>query len=323
MRSPTLPADTSVIPGTPVEPSPQILTGAGRRLFLATRPAFLTVTVVAVLLGLANAWRSHLPFNGLTALVTLVFALAAHAGANVVNDFHDRDTDALNTERLFPFTGGSRFIQNGVLSPAVTAWLGYGLLASVVPAGLWLIGQVGCGLFWIGLLGLFVGWAYSAPPLRLAARGMGELAIALGWALVVVGSDFVQRGAFELHPIIAGLAYGLMVANLLYINQFPDAVADAAVGKLTVVARVGRRAAVNGYGVIAFCAGANVVAAVAVGLFPVATLVALPALLPAFKAWQELRRHAEQPAALRPAIQATIVAAHLFGLLLAAALVFA
>ncbi|GAB2181114.1 chlorophyll synthase ChlG [Denitratisoma sp. agr-D3] len=305
----------------PAEPSRDGLPGPLLRFFLATRPAFLSVTVVGVLLGLACAWRSHLPFNTLTALVTLVFALAAHAGANVVNDFHDRDTDALNTERLFPFTGGSRFIQNGVLSPRAVALLGYGLLASVVPAGLWLMGKVGAGLFWIGLLGLFVGWAYSAPPLRLAARGQGELAIALGWGLVVVGSDFVQRGAFELRPIIAGLAYGLMVANLLYINQFPDATADAAAGKRTVVARLGRRGAVNGYALIAGCAAVDVVAAVAVGLFPAATLLALLALLPAVAAWRQLRAHAEQPALLRPAIRATIAAAHLFGLLLAVAMV--
>ena len=173
------------------------------------------------------------------------------------------------------------------------------------------------------LIGLFVGWAYSAPPLRLAARGMGELAIALGWALVVVGSDFVQRGAFELHTIIAGLSFGLMVANLLYINQFPDAVADAAAGKRTVVARLGRRAAVGGYAVIAVCAAFNLLAAVAVGLFPLASLIALLAMIPAFKAWRLLRDNAENPAALRPAIQATIAAAHLFGLLLAAALAFA
>lgn len=309
-------------PSPPVaEPSLVRLPGLGRRLLFATRPAFLSITAVGVALGLACAWRSHLPINGLTALVTLVFALFAHAGANVVNDFHDRDTDAINTERLFPFTGGSRFIQNGVLSARAMALFGYGLLASVIPAGLWLIGQLGQGLFWIGLLGLFVGWAYSAPPLRLAGRGLGELAIVAGWGLVVTGSDYVQRGAFELQPIIAGLVFGLMVANLLYINQFPDATADAAVGKLTVVARLGRRAAVGGYGAIALCAGFNLLAAVATGLFPPITLVAFLALIPSFQAGRLLSDNAEEPEALGSAIRKTAGAAHLFGLLLAAALI--
>ncbi|RTL56989.1 MAG: prenyltransferase [Rhodocyclaceae bacterium] len=303
----------------PMEPSREQLPSALPRFFLATRPAFLSVTWVGVLLGFACAPG----FNALTAAVTLIFALAAHAGANVVNDFHDMDTDALNTERLFPFTGGSRFIQNGVLSPRSIALLGYGLLLSVVPAGFWLMAKVGNGLFWIGLAGLLLGWAYSAPPLRLAARGMGELAVALGWSLVVVGAAMVQGAAWAPRPFYAGLAYGLMVANLLYINQFPDATADAAAGKRTVVVRLGRTRAVAGYAVITALAALIVVAAVIMGVFTPWALASLLALLPAIQAYRQLAAQAEQPAALRPAIQATIAAAHLFGLLLAAALFFA
>jgi len=44
-------------------------------------------------------------------------------------------TDAQNTERIFPFTGGSRFIQNGVLTLAQTRNFGYALMACVVAAG--------------------------------------------------------------------------------------------------------------------------------------------------------------------------------------------
>lgn len=314
---------TSPATAFPGEPSAQALRGALSRLFLATRPAFLTITLVGVLLGLACAWRDAHVFHFATAAVTLIFALAAHAGANVVNDFHDRDTDAINTERQFPFTGGSRFIQNGVLSARAIAWLGYGLLASVIPAGLWLMSQVGSGLMGVGLLGLLLGWTYSAPPLRLAARGLGEVAIALGWALIVIGSDFVQRGSFAATPVWAGLAFGLMVANLLYINQFPDATADGIAGKRTVVVRLGRRQAVKGYALILLLTAAMLLAAVALGAFPLWALAALLALVPALKAYGVLRQNAEQPAALRPAIQATIGAAHLFGLLLAAALFFA
>lgn len=309
--------------GHRAEPDPAVLGGGWRRRFLATRPAFLTVTALGVALGWACAWRDGLGLDGTGAVLTLVFALVAHAGANVVNDFHDRAGDALNTERLFPFTGGSRFIQNGVLTPGAVARLGYGLLAAVVPAGLWLAWRAGSGLVGIGAAGLFLGWAYSAPPLRLSARGLGEAAIALGWALVVAGSDYVQRGAFAAAPACAGLAYGLMVADLLYINQFPDAVADAAAGKRTVVVRLGRARAAAGYGIIAAAAGLVLSLATVSGALPASALVALPALVPAFIAWRRLRAEAERPQRLRPAILATLAAVHLFGLLLAAALAFA
>jgi len=293
------------------------------RAFLATRPAFLSITGVGVLLGWAAALHARAVFDPLTALATLLFALAAHAGANVINDFHDTDTDALNTERLYPYTGGSRFIQDGVMSRAAIGTLGYGLLAAVVGAGLWLVGRAGTGLLLIGVLGIFVGWAYSAPPLRLAARGLGEVCIAAGWMLLVAGSDYVQRGSYAQAPVLAGLAYGLMVANLLYINQFPDFAADRAAGKLTVVARLGRRRAVGGYALLAGLAALVLAGSVAGRVLPVWALAALLALVPAARAWRELQLHFLEPQQLRGAIVATIMATHVFGLLLACTLALA
>ena len=136
----------------------------------------------------------------------------AHAGANVVNDYYDalNGSDAGNSSRLFPFTGGSRFIQNGVLSLLETRRYGFGLLAAVVPAGLWLKAHSAGGLVWIGLARLLVAWAYSAPPLQLMARGAGEAAIVAGWLLVVLGTDFVQRGELAARPLVAGLPFALL-----------------------------------------------------------------------------------------------------------------
>lgn len=295
------------------------------RYFLATRPAFLSVTAVGVLLGWAHAWYSQHPFRPLDAALTLIFALAAHAGVNVLNDYYDHKNgaDEQNIERLFPFTGGSRFIQNGVLSPQATARFGAVLLLAVVPAGLWLASRSAIGLIWIGAAGLLIGWAYSAPPIKLASRSLGEFGVAAGWGLIVVGSNFVQSGRCEPHAIAGGLGYGLMVANLLYINQFPDATADALAGKLTLVARFGRRRARAGYVLIASSAFLSLAAAVAVGLLPAAALLAGLAALPTGLAVRQLWHHAEQPARLAPAIKLTILAAHAYGLLLATGLLLA
>jgi 1,4-dihydroxy-2-naphthoate octaprenyltransferase len=113
-----------------------------------------------------------------------------------------------------------------------------------------------------------------------------------------------------------------MVANLLYINQFPDAVADARAGKMTLVARLGRHRAVGGYALIALGAVFALLLGVALGLLPPLALAALLALLPGSAAYRRLLADAERPAKLRPAIFATLAAVHLFGLLLAAACVF-
>ena len=308
----------------PLEPSPERYPSVVMRYFAATRPAFLSVTLVACVLGLATAYRSGIALDKLTACVTVLFALLAHAGVNVINDYHDglSGADALNTERLFPFTGGSRFIQNEVLTLRQTARFGYGLLALVIPAGLWLSWHTGPGLLAIGAGGLLAGWAYSAPPLRLMSRGLGELAIATGWLLVVVGSDYVQRGSFDALPFIAGLSYALLVANLLFINQFPDHAGDAAAGKRTLVVLLGPQTAKWAYLLIAIVAYGWLLGMVGNDTLPQKSAAAAMTLVLSFTAGRDLLEYASQPAALEPALKRTILATNLHGLVLAGALMF-
>jgi 1,4-dihydroxy-2-naphthoate octaprenyltransferase len=302
------------------EPTVESLANPLLRYLLATRPAFLSVTLFASLIGLACARADGVAIVPASAMATVLFALLAHAGINVLNDYYDalNGTDDANTGRIFPFTGGSRFIQNGVLSRRATAIYGAALLAVVMVAGLWLTAVSAAGLVWIGAAGLFIGWAYSAPPLRLNSRGWGEACVWAGFALITVGSDFVQRGAFATAPLIAGTSYALLVTNLLFINQFPDRQADEAAGKHHWVVRLGPQRARWAYAAIAAAAYAWLLAAVIAGALPALALIALlPALLSA-KAARQLLRLAARPGELAPAIGLTILAASLHGLLLAA-----
>lgn len=308
----------------PLEPTLDTLPHPLMRYFVAVRPAFLSVTFVGCLLGLATAALSGVTLDPLKATVTLLFALLAHGGANVVNDYYDAKSgcDAANDERVFPFTGGSRVIQNGVLSLQEAGVFGYALLAVVIPAGLWLTAVSGPGLIGIGLAGLLTGWAYSAPPFKLQSRGLGEYGITAAWLLIVVGSDFVQRHEFSFTPIAAGLGFALLVANVLYINQFPDVKADTQAGKRTLVVRLGVQRARWGYALIALLCYGWVLAMTLLGHLPVIALISLLPAIASFKAAQNLARHAAQPMQLVPGIKLTILAASLHGLLLAAALAF-
>lgn len=304
----------------PLEPTAETLANPVKRYLLATRPAFLTITLAGCLLGFASALEAS--FVWPLALLTLLLALLAHAGVNVFNDYYDHlnGTDAVNVDRLFPFTGGSRFIQNGVLSPRQILVYALLLFALVIAGGLWLIATRGVGLFWIGLAGLLIGWAYSAPPLKLNSRGLGEICVAAGFLLIVAGADFVQRGALSATPWLIGLPYALLVTNILYINQFPDRAADIQAGKLHWVARLEPAVAARGYWLLLALAAIVLVALVLLGLVPWLGLVSLAFLLPAVAAGRMLSRHAAQPALLAPAIQMTIAAAHIQPMLLAAAL---
>ena len=328
-RNPPVPMPPSAQPApnpapNPAEPAASLRSRPLLACLLATRPAFLGVTLFACLIGLAVAHGSGIAIDPFKAGLSIAFALFAHGGINVLNDYYDgrSGADAANTERVFPFTGGSRFIQNGVLSEAETGRLGYGLLLPVIPAGLWLAWQSGPGLILVGLAGLFLGWAYTAPPLALVSRGLGELAVAAGWLIVVIGSDFVQRGGFSPLPAMAGLSYALLVAVILFMNEFPDRRGDEAAGKRTLVVRLGPDTAKW------VCLGAVLLAygwlVLMVGRerLPHAAAAAALTLILSFRAQRHLLAHASEPAELAPALKLTIAAANLHGLILAATLAF-
>ena len=305
-----------------LEPSRERLANPFARYLLATRPAFLTITIAGCLLGLATSVAGGAVFDLTRALVTLLLALLAHAGINVFNDYFDHlnGTDARNTQRIYPFTGGSRFIQNGVLTPRQILVFAVLLFAVTIAGGLWLLSVAGAGLFWIGLAGLAIGWAYSAPPLQLNSRGVGELCVTAGFLLIVAGADYAQRGALMPLPWLAGAPYALLVANILYINQFPDREADRASGKLHWVARLQPATAAWGYGLILLLAALALLGGILLGALPPAAAGALLAWIPAVMAWRQLLRFAATPECLAPAIKLTLTAAHLQPLVLAAIL---
>ncbi len=305
------------------EPTLAALPNPALRYFLATRPPFLTVTLIAALIGIAAAYASGVALHPATAVATIVFALVAHAGVNVLNDYYDAEngTDAANIERVYPFTGGSRFIQNGVLTPAAMLGFGIALIAVTIVAGIGLMRESGPELFYVGAAGLVIGWAYSAPPLALNSRGLGEACVFAGFALIAIGADFVQRGGFSPAPFVASASFALLVTDILYINQFPDRNADAAAGKRHWVVRLPIDKARWGYPIIAGAAYLWVAGAVAAGKLPLVALIALVPAAISVRAAKILLASAARPAALAPALPMTIGAASLHGVLLAAALV--
>ena len=288
------------------------------------RPSFLTITAVACVLGTSvAAVCGHGPHWGL-ALATMVLAVLMHAAANVINDYHDalNGADEANLEGLFPFTGGARLIQTGRASVQDTRHLAIGLVMLLTPAGLVLAVHTGGGLIWLGLVGLLLGWGYSAPPLKLMSRGLGEATVALTWGLVVIGADYVQRGQFFLIPSAVAVSYALLVGNILLINGVPDAVADGQVGKRTLVVRVGARGAAWVYLVVSLVAHTWLVLGVENFIQPRGALWGLASLPLSLFAAVWFIRNAKQPRRLRLAIVLTIAAAVLHGLAMSAGLIY-
>jgi 1,4-dihydroxy-2-naphthoate octaprenyltransferase len=241
-----------------------------------------------------------------------------------MNDYYDEQngTDRLNTERIYPFTGGSRFIQNQILSAKQTLYFAWGLLGIAILLGLGLVWQTGSGLFWIGGIGCLIGWGYSAPPLQLNSRGLGEPAVALCMgSLIPLGAWYVQTQQLAWYPCVISLPLGLLVMNILLINQFPDAKADAASGKYHWVVRLGAVPAAWIYAANVVLALVILIGLIKCQLLPSLALISLLPLGLAMSAAVLVKRYALEPARLRSAIKMTIASAILHASLLTLSLV--
>jgi len=297
-------------------PNPSIDAATALRM---TRPGFGVITLMGCLLGFALAHHDGFQIGFVSAVLVVVVSLLLHATANVLNDYHDARSgaDAANSDGLFPFTGGARLIQDGEVTPEQTRRLAGVLLAMAVPMGLGLAWQGGWVLVALGLAGLLLGWAYSAPPLALMHRGAGEVSVGLTWTLLVIGADAVFRGGLDLRVAWVAAGYGALIANILLINAFPDAAADASVGKRTAVVRLGHARAVGLYAVFLVFSQSVLLLAVLLDMVPITSAGALLSALTGWDAWRRLRRDAQTPQRLRGAIVLTIATALLYGGLIA------
>lgn len=228
-------------------PSAAALAGPGalaafRRGFLATRPKFYTASVLPVLVGTAWAAAAHHSFDGLLFTLAIVATVLAHGATNVYNDVTDdaSGNDPSNVGRIYPYTGGSRFIQNGVLSREAMFRLAMVLGLAALAIGVWMTFVRGIGVMVLGLLGLAIGWLYSKPGIQLAGRGVGEFATAVGLgALPAIGATWLQSGVVDGGIVLLATCVSVWVALILLVNEVPDSASDALVGKRTLAVRLG------------------------------------------------------------------------------------
>jgi 1,4-dihydroxy-2-naphthoate octaprenyltransferase len=277
-------------------------------LFLrATRLPFLTATFVPVLLGIAvAAWTNG--FNWWVALLTLIGGACVHLGLNIANDVFDTKSgaDAANVNPT-QFSGGSRVVHYGLLSLRTIALMSVAFYTVGIGIGLVLAATRGWDLLWLGVAGALVSVFYTAPPLKLVHRGVGELAVFLGFGpIMTLGAYFVQAREYDLEPLLASLPVGILIALVLYVNEVPDRPADAAAGKRTLPVRLSKDVVVNGYaGAVALAFALIVVFALA-GWIVRPAIIALAAAPLAVPVYRALRDHYEEPYTLMPAMARNI-----------------
>lgn len=292
------------------------LARAAKRAFHATRPKFFPASVLPVVAG--SAWGAYAAqqFDVVVFALALLATVCVHAASNVLNDVGDEiiGTDRRNEDRIYPYTGGSRFIQTGILSQSSMARLGVGLLLVAAAAGVALFLMRGPIVLAFGVAGITAGVLYSLGPVKLSALGLGETVVGIAFGILpVTGAAWLQGAPLDVAVLLFSLPISIWVAAILLINEVPDAEADGACGKRTLPVRLGEAGTAVLYVAIHAAAAVIILLLTLLGHLPLLAPV-LPAglLLLAWRASAGIRAGVADREALTKSIESTL-AIHTLG----------
>jgi len=255
-----------------------------KTLFLATRPWSFTMTFSSVTLGALIAALAG-SFNLILYATTLIGMITFHAATNLLNDFYDVqhgvDRVGAPTTKYRPHPSAT-----GQESPytirrwAVTFYLVTLLIAGYLSleASPWVIALVAAGI-----LGSVL---YTADPVILKAKGLGEVTVFIMWGpLVPLGAYLVQTHTFSLSPVIAAVPIGILVAEVLLANNIRDIDYDGSVGVKTIAVKMGKKS-VTLYGALLLITYLCVPLFIAVKILPLWSLLTFLTLPGSWGLWK-------------------------------------
>lgn len=208
--------------------------------FRELRAPFFTAVLLPVALGASVAWYYFRVFDPAYFVLSLVGAVCINAGTNLANDYFDYKSgcDSVNADFRSPFSGGSGLLPGGVLNPRKVYWASVASFGFASAIGVFLAFTRGWVIVALGLVGVLSGYFYTT---QLATRGIGEFIVGLNCGpLVVLGSYFVQTQTMALEPLAVSVPLGILILEVLWMNEIPDLEADLKAGKKTLVTRIGK-----------------------------------------------------------------------------------
>ena len=280
--------------------------------FLETRPQFLLLSVVLAFLGSSIAWYYGVFHLGY-AILASVGLLLSHISVNVLNDYFDyRSGIDLETKRT-PFSGGSGILPDALLKPGQVFWFGLVSFLLALGIGVYFMVVVSWLLLPIILIAAVCVLIYTPFILKLkwpewaAGLGMGTLPI--------LGLYFVQTAGYTTSVVIASIPSGILVHNLLLLNEFPDVDADKIGDRKTLPIDIGKKKASIIYSVLTVVVYLWIIGAVAAGQMPLFSLIALLTIPLAVKAIQGALKHQDM-SKLMPAMGNSVLVVLLTQLLM-------
>ncbi len=277
----------------------------------ALRYHFVPPSLFPATLGALIGWAVNGTFYTFFFLLVIVGVVANHLALNMADDYFDfkHAVDQSKPEEKNPYSGGSGTLSSGSIRPPAMFKAFVLCFALTVAIGLYLTISRGVPVLLFGLLGVFCSVFYTAPPISFSHHGLGELGQLVCFGTVIgMGSYFVQTQTLTLEAFLATLPLGIMLFSMIVINEIPDYKEDRSAGKLTLVARYGKRRGVKLYVASWACTYLVVTVGILLRVLPLTTLLAFASLPITLRSIQTLQVNYENPLKLAPANLDMIVA---------------
>jgi 1,4-dihydroxy-2-naphthoate octaprenyltransferase len=254
-----------------------------KTFFLETRPQFLILSLVLIILSTSMAFYDGV-FNLKYTLLTLIGLLLLHTSVNTLNDYFDYKSGIDLKVNRTPFSGGSGLLPSGKISARQTFWLGMVSFILAVPIGVYFVLNKGWFLLPIFVLGAIFVLFYTSFLAKLGL-GFSEFSAGLGLGtLPVLGVYLILNKGFSFPVLFASIPSGILVCNLLFLNEFPDVEADKTGGRKTLPIILGKDKAARLYSALTLLVYVWIVLGVIFKIMPPFALIALLTLPMAFKA---------------------------------------
>jgi len=217
-------------------------------------PKIWIASTVPMIVGAAFAFGNSGKFDLYWFLVALIAVYCIEIGKNAVNEYVDYLSGVdrfVSPDKRTPFSGGKKTVVDGKLTLTEVVIIAIVTFLIAGGIGLYIISFKEISVLWIGIAGILLSIIYSIPPFKLAYRGLGEITVGLTFGpLIVLGVYCLQTGKVDLSALLISIPIGVQIANVLWINQFPDYEADLRGNKRNWVVRLGKQRSVKIFAIL-------------------------------------------------------------------------
>jgi len=270
-----------------------------------TRANFLPLTMVIVLAGLAAAFYSHRTFIPLDAALVMVGALLTHASVNAFNNYFDYRSKIDEKTPKTPFSGGVDTLVKGMMKPSQALTVSLFCLICAALIGLYFLAHLFSVLLPLVVYGAVIIVLYT--PVLSRVHALSEIVAGSGFGFMGLGVYATQAGVIDAPGIAILVPITILVALLLFLNEFPDAEVDKVAGRRHIVVLLGKRGSAWLYIAGQAATYASIILAVAVGAAPTPVLVSLLSLPIAYKAARITLKNYNQTLELVPALGSNVI----------------